>query len=130
MKTKKVYPQQQFTQEYVMKSSIRSKVNFDEFRKDILNNVEFKVFKSKYGIKTYIELEGMIYRLSKFDKKIYDYKFQDIVRSQPVYESKDGFVKISRREVKKIKSQVKCEKLEFGGVKFENNQIIIDVKVA
>jgi hypothetical protein len=105
-------------------------VNLDEFKVDIENNVEFKVLKSKYGVKTHVELESMIYKLSKRDNKIYDYEYQGIVRSQPIYESKDGFIKISQREVKKIKSQFNCEKLEFGGVKYENNKIIIDVKVA
>jgi hypothetical protein len=114
----------------VMKNSARSQVNLDEFRKDIENNVEFKVLKFKYGVKTHVELESMIYKLSKLDNKIYGYEYQDVVRSQPVYESKDGFIKISQREVKKIKSQLKREKLEFGGVRYENNKIIIDVKVA
>jgi hypothetical protein len=123
-------PQTTTKKEIFMKKAVLSKVDFDVFRKDIENNVEFKTIKSRYGIKTHIELEGLIYRLSKLDNKLYEYKFHDTVRSQAVYESKDGFVKISQREVKKIKSQVNCEKLEFGGVKFENSQIIIDVKVA
>ncbi|GHV55329.1 hypothetical protein FACS1894206_09600 [Deltaproteobacteria bacterium] len=114
--------------------SVKSKkmvdFDFDGFRKDIENNIPFGDIKNKYGIRTHIELEGLIYRLSKRDNKMYNYTFQEITRSQPVYESKDGFVKINKKFVGEVKSKMNCTKLEFGGVKYDDNKIIIEVKVA
>ena len=101
----------------------------DEFRNDIVNNVEFKEIKSKYKIYSRLDLDGYIYRLSRKDNKVYDYKHQDIVRCNPVYESKDGFIKISQREVKRIKLELKCDSfLKFGELKLSGKKIIINIQ--
>ena len=105
--------------------------NVDEFRQDIINNVQFKELKEKYNIKLHIELDGYILRLSKLDNKIYDYQHSEVVRGLPVYESKNGWGKISPKEMEKIKSTLQCEKLVFGELVFDGKDtIIIEVKAA
>ena len=112
-------------------SSPKFPFNVDEFRKDVTNNLKFKELKEKYSIKTRMELDGHLHRLSKLDQKIYDYQHSEVVRGLPVYESKDGFVKISPREVEKIKSVLKCTKLEFGELHFDGqNKITVEVIAA
>ena len=103
----------------------------DQFRQDVSDNVKFKELKVKYNIKTRIEFDGYLHRLCKLDQKIYEYKHSEVVRGLPVYESKDGFVKISPREVQKIKSVLKCSQLEFGDLIFDGkDKITVEVKVA
>ena len=105
--------------------------NVEEFRQDVTNNVKFKELKVKYHIKTRIEFDGYLHRLCKLDQKIYDYRHSEVVRGLPVYESKDGFVKISPREVKKIKSVLKCGQLVFGDLFFDGkNKITVEVMAA
>ena len=106
----------------------RNKFDLSEFRTDITNNVEFKELKDKYNIKTHIEFEGLLYRLSQQDKKIYEYQIPETVRSLPVYESKDGFIKISQRTVNEFKSELGCETFEFDSVKLVEGKIVIELK--
>ena len=105
--------------------------NVEEFRQDVINNLDFKEIKVKYGkIKTRIQLEGYIHRLSQQDGKIYPYTFTDVIRAKPAYESKDGFIKISQRLVKQFKSELGCENLELGSVELADGKIVIEVKTA
>ena len=106
----------------------RRTFNLDELRTDIVNNVEFKELKNKYDIKTRIEFEGLLYKLSKKDGKIYEYQIPDVVRELPVYESKDGFIKIGKRKVKEFKSELGFKTLEFGDVVLDGNMIMIELK--
>ena len=105
--------------------------NLDEFRQDVINNVEFKKFKDKYGIKTHIDLDGYLHRLSRLDKKIYEYKYSEVVRGLPVYEAKDKFIKISPKEVDKIKSVLKCSSILCENLTFDGkNKVSFEVKAA
>lgn len=109
----------------------RREFNLDELRADITNNVEFKKLKEKYDIKTRIEFEGLLYKLSKHDGKIYEYEVPKRVGVKSVYESNDGFIKISQRKVKELKSELGVDKkLEFGDVVLDGNLIMIELKVA
>jgi len=103
----------------------------DEFRQDIINNLKFKELKDKYNIKLRLEFDGYIHRLCKLDKKIYDYQHSEVVRGLPVYESKNGWGKISPKEMEKIKSALNCDKLNFEELVFDGKDtIIIEVKAA
>lgn len=106
------------------------KFNLDELRTDIINNVEFKELKEKYDIKTRIEFEGLLYKLSKQDGKLYEYQIPDVSREILVYESKDGFIKIGKSKVKELKSELGVETLEFGDVVLDGNVIMIELKAA
>lgn len=109
----------------------RREFNLDELRADITNNVEFKELKAKYDIKTRIEFEGLLYKLSKRDGKLYEYQIPDVSREILVYESNDGFIKIGKGKVKEIKSELGvAKKLEFGDVVLDGNMIMIELKVA
>ena len=115
----------------VVNAEFKFPFNVDEFRNDIINNVVFKELNKKYNIKTRIELDGYLHRLSKLDKKIYEYKHSEVIRGLQVYESKDGFIKISRREVNKIKSTLKCENIECSKLDFDGkSKITFEIKVA
>ena len=107
----------------------RRTFNLDELRTDITNNVEYKELKEKYDIKTRIEFEGLLYKLSKKDGKIYEYEIPDVSREILVYESKDGFIKIGKGKVKEIKSELGRETLEFDTVKVVEDKIVIELKV-
>jgi hypothetical protein len=113
-----------------MKTTANTEFDFDSFRNDIINNEKFDTFKTKYGFKTRKEIDLQIYELIKLDKKFYDYNHEPVVRGLPVYESKDGFVKISDKKVNEFKSSLGLNKLEFADIKLDGNQIIIEVKAA
>ena len=102
-----------------------------EFREDITNNVEFKDLKAKYKqIKTRVELQGYIYRLSELDDKMYRYTFSPSVRSVPVSQPKDGSIKINKITVDQFKSELGCETFEFGTPELVDGKIVIEVSAA
>lgn len=111
-------------------TTTKTTFDFDSFRNDINNNEKFETFKTKYGFKTRQELDLQLLKLMRLDGQFYEYKSDPVVRSVPVYESKDGFVKISQRKVEEIKSSLGLQKLEFDDIKLDGNQIIIEVKAA
>lgn len=113
-----------------MTKKTKTPFDFDSFRTDIINNEKFEHFKKTYGFKTRKEVDLKLVALMRLDKKFYDYKSDPVIKSDAVYESKDGFVKISKRKVEEFKSTLGLEKLVLGEVKLDGNQIIIEVKAA
>lgn len=105
----------------------------EEFRNDIINQLPVDELKTKYkkfGFESRSKIETLICRLQQLDKKFYYYEFPEVVRGNDVYESSDGFIKISKRIVKQYKAHLGVSKINFQNVELVEGKIILTLEAA
>ena len=107
--------------------------NVEEFRNDIINQLDVNVLKQKYekyGFESRMKIESFIQRLTQMDKVFYDYEFPEVIRGEDVYEAGDGFIKVSKRVAERFKAELGVDKLGFQNVELVGNTIVLTLQAA